>query len=327
MNHGARRNTAASVRQRLLNRARTDGADFQRVLMRFGAERLLYRLSQSEHRDTFILKGALLFAVWLAESHRSTKDLDLLGGGDPAVGSLIDIFRSLCAVPVEPDGLTFLPESVSGAEIREEQEYGGIRITLRALLGSAHIPLQVDIGFGDAVTPAPDKIQFPTLLDLPAPRLRVYPRETVVAEKLQAMISLGLDNSRMKDFFDLWTLARHFSFDGMTLAAAIAATFQRRRTPLPAGTPVALTETFSGDSSKNAQWRAFVKRSLTTPDAPSLPEVVSLVGQFLLPVLEASREGHHVTMIWVPGGPWSRGRAHQGLGRPAPGARSRRSSG
>jgi predicted nucleotidyltransferase component of viral defense system len=305
MNRGYPRDPAASVRRRLLNLARERGEDFQRVLIRYTSERLLYRLSCSEYRDSFVLKGALLFAVWFSEPYRPTKDLDLLGRGPSEVGPLVEAFRALCSTPVEADGLTFLPESVVGGAIRDEMEYGGIRINLLALLGNARIPLQVDVGFGDAVTPAPSEVDFPTLLDLPGPRLRVYPRETVVAEKLEALVRLDLDNSRMKDFYDLWVLSRRFAFEGAVVVQAVRATFQRRGTALPADTPVALTTTFSDSSAKQTQWQAFIRRGASAADVPPLAEIITGLRAFLLPPLEALQGARPFANTWSPGGHWS----------------------
>lgn len=275
------------------------------MLVRYALERLLYRLTVSEQRDRFLLKGALLFAVWSSEMHRPTKDLDLLGRGDPSRVTLEETFRALCAIAEQDDGIEYLPETVACAEISEETEYGGLRITLTAKLGAAEIPVQVDVGFGDAITPAPEEVEFPTLLDMPAPRLRAYPKETVVAEKFEAMVSLELGNSRMKDFFDLWTLARTFSFHGEALSQAIQATFARRGTPLPEGRPVALTAEFSADAAKLAQWQAFCRRSVIQNPAPSLQEVITLLGQFLLPPLAKLRAGEHWVDTWSPDGIWS----------------------
>jgi predicted nucleotidyltransferase component of viral defense system len=297
----------ASVRQRLLNLARERREDFQRLLRRYAQERLLYRLSRSEHRDSFILKGALLFAIWSSEPHRPTRDLDLLGRGDPAATTLVETFRALCSVPVEPDGIVFLPETLTGREIREEQEYGGIRLTLLALMGTARVPLQVDIGFGDTVTPAPVEVEFPVLLDFPAPHLCAYPRETVVAEKLEAMVSLGLDNSRMKDFYDLWVLSQRFAFDGVPLSAAVEATFKRRGTRLPTDTPAALTETFGNAVAKQTQWQAFTRRSLSATEVPSLPDLIVSLRSFVLPVFRSLQERKAFTATWTPAGRWRAG--------------------
>jgi hypothetical protein len=211
----ALKDVAASVRQRLLNRSRERGEDFQLTLIYFALERLMYRLSRSAYRDRFILKGAMLFSVWSETPHRATRDLDLLRRGDHEMSVLIHEFQEICRTPIEDDGMAFLPESISGEKIREGDEYQGIRLTFEARLGVARIPIQVDIGFGDAVLPKPEPLDYPTLLDFPAPRLLAYPRETVIAEKFQSMVELGIANSRMKDFFDLWFLAGYSSLTAL----------------------------------------------------------------------------------------------------------------
>ena len=296
-------NLPASVHVRLLNVARQRQAPFQRLLAQYAVERLLYRLSQSQYREHFILKGAMLFLLWHDALPRPTRDLDLLGKGNPDPEHLEEIFRSLCQVFVEEDGLRFLPESVTSEEIRKEADYTGVRVRLTAMLGKARISLLVDIGFGDAVTPEAPEADFPALLSFPAPRLLVYPRETVVAEKYQAMVAMGLLNSRMKDFYDLWILAREFSFRGPTLCQAIAATFSRRQTSLPESTPAALTPAFSQDETKRRQWRGFLDRS--DLEGISLTDVVMLLQDFLLPPTPALQEGSPVTRSWSPGGPWT----------------------
>jgi len=227
------KNVAASVRQRLLNRSRQTGEDFQLLFTRYAIERLLFRLAASEHRDAFVLKGAMLFALWTGEMHRPTRDLDLLGFGDSGEGRLRAVFETLCGVAVMDDGLTFAADSVAVEPIREDQEYGGQRVTVAVTLGQPRIVLQVDVGFGDAVTPAAEEVEYPTLLGMEPPRLRAYPKETVVAEKLEAMVKLGLANTRMKDFYDVLVMARTFPFDGDTLRRAITATFARRGTAVP----------------------------------------------------------------------------------------------
>ena len=223
------RNLPASVRSRLLALAKSRGEDFTFVLMRYGLERLLFRLGRSAHAHEFVLKGAMLFPLWSGNPHRSTKDLDLLGFGSPDASRLVRVFREVVAIPV-PDGIEFLPETVKAVPIREDAIYDGIRVTLEALLTAARMHLQVDVGFRDAVVPAPLETSYPTMLDVPAPVLRAYPREAVIAEKLHAMVDLGLANSRMKDFFDLWFLASNFSFDGGTLGESVRSTFGRRAT-------------------------------------------------------------------------------------------------
>lgn len=298
------KNTAASVRQRLLNHAKKHHEDFQYVLIRYGLERLLYRLSQSKVRDRFILKGASLFTIWTNEPHRATRDIDLLGHGDNSIASMVDVFCELCDFDVEDDGLVFDRNSVKGANIGKDKAYDGLRMTLEARLERAKIPIQVDIGFGDIVMPAPCEIEYPTLLALPQPTLLSYPKETVVAEKFQAMVLLGMGNSRMKDFFDLWVMSREFSFEGDVLADAIQATFERRKTPLPSQTPLALTATFSTDAMKQTQWKAFIRKIHSRVSAVDLAEVTSSLEDFLMPPTKARLSGKPFQQIWSAGGPW-----------------------
>lgn len=259
-----------SVRERLLNLSRKRQDDFNLLLVRYAIERFLYRLSQSPFAHQFVLKGATLFTVWSGELHRPTRDLDLLGFGDSSSEVLQSLFSTICKLPVEDDGLVFDSSTIKVAEIRETQEYGGKRVTLSVYLGSAVIPLKVDVGFGDVITPGSVLSIYPTLLPNPEPHLRTYPKESVVAEKLQAMVVLGLANSRMKDFYDLWILSRHFSFQGPSLKQAIEATFTRRQTELSQSVPTALTAVFAKDSEKIKQWRAFLDRNaLDVCDATS----------------------------------------------------------
>lgn len=297
-------NTAHSVKDRLLKLSKERGEDFNFVLVRYGLERLLYRLSRSSHAEQFVLKGAMLFTVWAQHPHRATKDLDLHGVGSPEMERLAEVFRDVCATDVEDDGLSFDPKSVSATRIKEDAEYEGVRVTLSGKLGSARIAVQIDVGFGDAISPAPAMTEFPTLLDQPSPRVRAYPRETVVAEKLHAIVYLGMANSRMKDFFDLWFLCREFAFDGPRLVQAIRATFERRATALPEGVPPGLTESFATDATKQTQWKAFLRRSRVTDDDHTLQEVVATISPFLLPALQAAREDGALSE-WPPGGPWS----------------------
>ncbi|MBI5502103.1 MAG: nucleotidyl transferase AbiEii/AbiGii toxin family protein [Deltaproteobacteria bacterium] len=295
---------AASVRQRLLDLARRQGEDFQAVLTRYGLERFLYRLASSPHGDEFVLKGAVLFAVWTGEMHRATWDVDLLGRGDPEAGRIRKLFVEVCQERVEADGLLFDEGSVRAERIREDRLYEGLRVRIAGRLGAARIQLQIDVGFGDAVRPPPRKLLLPTLLDLPAPVLKSYPREAVVAEKLDAMVTLGMANSRLKDFYDLWVLAREFSFEGRSLADAVRATFRRRRTPLPTEEPLALTDVFGRDAAKQVQWKAFVRRGRLRPDDPGLPVVIDALRAFLLPPIRAVASGDAFDTSWTPGGPW-----------------------
>lgn len=295
---------AASVRQRLLNRSHERGEDFQLTLIYYALERLLYRLSRSNYHDRFVLKGAMLFSVWSQTPHRATRDLDLLGQGPNDVATLVKEFREICQTPVEDDGLTFLGESVTGGEIRDGEEYEGVRLSFEARLGVARIPIQVDIGFGDVVLPKPVPLDYPTLLDFPAPHLLAYPRESVVAEKFQSMVELGIANSRMKDFFDLWFLSRQFDFDGASLSQAIHGTFTRRSTSLPSTPPLCLTPDFSNDRDKQAQWKGFLKRAGLDVQGLTLAQVLSQLEKFLMPPTRAAAKGETFTAQWPPGGPW-----------------------
>lgn len=307
MNGRQRSDPAASVRARLLNLARARGEDFQLVLTRYGLERLLYRLSRSPHAERFVLKGAMLFLLWSEEPHRATRDVDFLGLGDMGLDALRRIFREVCTTAVEHDGVTFDPESIQVEPIRDDTEYGGMRVTLMGELSGARIPVQADIGVGDAVTPASVSVDYPVLLDGPVPVIATYTRESVIAEKYQAMVAFGMANSRMKDYYDLWVLARDHAFEATVLGDAIRNTFERRRTVLPDNTPLGLTSEFSGDRQKKAQWRAFLSRIATGRGnvRPELDEVCGLLASFLtLPTRVASvaedRQSH-----WQPGGPWT----------------------
>jgi hypothetical protein len=268
-------NRAASIRARLKQHADATKEDFNLVLTRYGIERLLYRLAVSEHGTQFVLKGALLFALWYGQAHRPTRDADLLGFGpdDPAV--LATIFRSLCAMEVD-DGVRFDVASVRVGTIRKEARYGGVRVDIQATLDNARIALQVDVGFGDAVTPAPPTMVYPGLLrDVPTAPLRVYPKATVVAEKLHAVCILGITNSRMKDYFDLDLLLRDPEVDDDELRSAVAATFQRRQSSIPAALPIGLSDAFAADPGKRTQWAAFLRKNRL--DASGLEDVLRRV--------------------------------------------------
>ena len=273
----------ASVRARLLNRAKAQGIDFNLVLTRFALERLLYRLSVSEHRDRFVLKGALLFDLWFDVPHRPTRDVDFLGFGSADVATLEATFRDISGIGSD-DGITFDASSIRAIEIRNEANYPGVRVTLFGMLSGARIAVQADVGFGDAVTPGPTEVVYPVMLeDLPPPRLKTYPKQTVIAEKFEAIASLGMSNSRMKDYFDLWVMFRQFDASTEALAEAVQATFERRKTPLPGPIPLGLSDEFAVDKSKQAQWSAFVNRNKL--DAPSLTEVVAILRDYWLSIV------------------------------------------
>ncbi len=275
-------NRAASIRQRLLNRARQEQETFDAVLNRFGRERLLYRIGISAYRDRFLLKGAMLFALWYDMPHRPTRDMDLLGFGPGELFVLERVFREITQQQVD-DGLAF-SETVTAAEIRKEANYAGARVTLLATLEQARISLQVDIGFGDPVTPEAEQIDYPVLLeDLNPPRLGAYPVYTVIAEKLQAIVSLGMVNSRLKDYFDLQVLLVREELDDQVLTEAVRRTFAVRSTPMPKQVPLGLSSEFGEDPDKQAQWRAFLQRN-ELAEVP-LPAVVSQIREGLVPVL------------------------------------------
>ncbi len=295
---------AVSVRQRLLNLAKSRGENFDLVLTHYGLERLLYRLSRSRFSDQFILKGAMLFSLWSDDPHRATRDVDLLGHGDNSPGHLITVFREIVSETVDDDGLVFDGRSIHAQTIAEESEYNGIRVQLKTVLASANISLQVDIGFGDVVTPDAEQTEYPTLLGFPAPVLRTYPRETVVAEKYQAMVMLGIANSRMKDFYDIWVLARDFDFDGSVLCHAVKATFERRKTQLPDAEPLAFTSAFFSDRQKQTQWQAFINKQGLTKESVALDQVIDELRRFLMPPTKALNVGEVFEYHWPAGGNW-----------------------
>lgn len=298
-----KKNTAASVRARLKNKALEKNTEFQTLLIRFGNERLLYRLSQSEYKTDFLLKGAALFAVWTGEPHRPTRDLDLLGFGANDIPTLENIFCEICAIDGGGDGLQFVADTIKGAEIRADKNYQGVRITMLAVLDGARIPLQIDIGFGDAVTPAAEMKTLETILDLPKPRLRIYPKETVVAEKFEAMVKFGITNSRMKDFWDVRFLIKEFDFDGALLQKAIRATFAARQTSVPQTFPTALTDAFAENASTAADWTAFIKRSRITSDIDFLAVLESL-REFFAPLIEAEAGNANFGKTWTAQKGW-----------------------
>jgi len=295
------KNIAASVRDRLYNVAQREKRDFNLILTAFATERLVYRLSRSEYANSFVLKGARLFALWAHKPYRPTRDLDLLGFGDPSPEALRQAFESICRVQVEPDGVIFDDTAMTIEEIRLEQEYNGQRIKLTARLAQARIPLQIDVGFGDVVTPEAQMLDYTPLLDsLPAPRIRAYPRESVIAEKLQAIVALGTLNTRMKDFYDISVLANDFDFDGPTLCEAIRATFQRRNTPVPSELPACLQDSFANDEDRKRLWKGFLKRSAIEESADGgFAGVLVKVRDFLgPPLLTAGRDEPSFAMTW-----------------------------
>jgi len=297
------RNVAASVRQRLLNRARTEGRPFNEVLQYFALERFLYRLGRSPYRHQFVLKGALMFSAWQSPFSRPTRDIDLLGRLDNTVEHVVSAIRAICQEPVQEDGLRFDAESVAGERIIEAANYKGVRVRSVAHLTTARIPIQIDVGFGDPVVPGPSLVRLPTILDFPPPELLGYSRESAIAEKFQAMVYLGAINSRMKDFYDIWLLATRFAFDGPLLAQAIRETFYRRQTTLPVA-PFAFSDAFAQDREKQIQWIAFIRRHHLEDTPTTLHETIQVIAAFLQPAIYALSEGQPFNWHWLPGGPW-----------------------
>ena len=297
-------NIAASVRARLQDLAREQQADFQRVLTRYALERLLFRLSVSPHKNLFVLKGAMLYVAWLADPFRTTRDLDLLAFADRATTSLLEIFRNICSQPVADDGLRFDTENILVEPSSGDRTQKALRVRTSAQLASAIIRVQIDVGFGDIVTPGPLELEYPVLLGHPAPTLNAYPRDTVVAEKFEAIVALDLANSRMKDFYDLLAMSRLFAFEGTTLAAAIRATFEQRATAIPHERPPSLTQAFLEDSRKFVQWRSFLTRDPLLIDEPDLRTVIREVGNFIMPAARAAIDDRRTLGRWTSDCGW-----------------------
>jgi len=300
----AKSNLPASVAARLLNRAKQTGDVYQTLLTIFCFERFLYRLGKSEMRERFVLKGAMLLRLWSDQPYRATRDLDLLRTGDGSFEAIRADLRTICAVPVEPDAVSFDADAVAIEAIRAEDEYAGTRATLPARCGKARLSLQIDMGLGDSVWPAPRSCAYPALLDFPPPEVLAYPREAVVAEKLEALIVLGDRNSRIKDFFDLHHMASRFEFDRETLAEAVRRTFARRKTSIPAEPPIGLTRAYWENPSRPAQVRAFARRAGLAVGGDPAPDLARVLGAFLLPLLEDVRRDTRREGTWQPGGPW-----------------------
>jgi predicted nucleotidyltransferase component of viral defense system len=267
-------------------------------------ERFLYRLSKTPHCAQFVLKGALMLYVWDAPLARATKDLDFLGRLDNSLENLERVVCEVCTADVEPDGLLFDPTTVKSERIKEDADYQGVRVRFVALLGRARVGMQIDVGFGDVVTPGAEPITYPALLDFPAPELSGYPRETVVAEKFHAMVYLRTLNSRVKDFYDVWLLARQYAFDSALLAKAISATFTNRETTIDL-TPIAFTPDFTEQASTLTQWNAFRNKLPHTECPAKLSEVVTVLVEFLIPIARACASGESFNRHWSPGGPWT----------------------
>ena len=285
------KNVSASVLSRLKNYAKANGAVYNEVLVRFAIERVLKRLERTPHASKCILKGGTLFFVWGGGfSFRPTMDADLEFRGDGSPESLARIFRDVANVSCESeDGLRIDADSIRAIPIREDDQYGGVRVTMTARIGTVRIPVQIDIGVGDAITPMARKMMFPTILDMEAPFIKMYPRETVVAEKFQTIVKRGIANSRMKDYYDLWMLSADENVDRAKAKLAIARTFERRKTAVPSAVPVGLSEAFAIDPDKSVQWRAFVRKNRLDIGEKSLSDVVASIREFLMPLITVDR--------------------------------------
>jgi Nucleotidyl transferase AbiEii toxin, Type IV TA system len=297
-------NVSASVHQRLLNLARETDRPFNELLQYYTMERFLFRLGNSPHANSYVLKGALMLRVWELPLARPTMDIDMLGHVPNSVDDLIEIIKQCLAVETPDDGVSFEAKSVKGEPITIDKKYHGVRIRMHGKLGNARLSLQVDFGFGDIVVPGPVEIEYPELLDFGKPHLLGYTPESAIAEKFQAMVELDMANTRLKDFFDLWKLSQSLHFNGSVLATAIATTFKRRGTPLPNSPPVALTENFSSNPVKQAQWVAFLRKVRQEMGAAMLPEIVREIAVFLLPPTYKIANDKPFEKSWTPGGPW-----------------------
>ena len=297
-------NVGASVRARLLNRSRESGEDFQFLLQRYAAERFLYRLGTCPHRERYVLKGATLLALWSEAVYRPTRDLDFTGYGSRLPNDVRSAIRDICAVPVADDGITFNSETIRIETIRDQDEYDSLRTRFEATLYGARIPMQIDIGFGNAIEPPPTDEHYPVLLDAPCPRIRVYPREAVVAEKLHAMVVLGARNSRYKDFYDLHALVQHFDFDGERLSRAVGATFERRETTITRVAPIALTPRFYGDTARAEEWAGYRKRNALPGAPPEFGIIGDRLRAFFGEPWAAMACGAKFAGTWLAGGPW-----------------------
>lgn len=299
------KDVAASVSARLSNYAREQNYTYQEVLQYYAIERFLYRLAQSRYRDTFVLKGGVAFFAWEIPLRRATRDIDLHGLGLRGVELLKAVIKEICELTVQLDGMLFDAKSVNGTTIQDQAEYQGIRVRFTGYLGTARMPMQLDIGFSDVLVPPAIMVDYPTILDMPEPHLHAYSWETLIAEKFQAMVFLGSINTRMKDFYDVWLLTYEAAIDGSILQQAIATTFNNRTTPLPDNFPIEFSQTFANE--KQRQWRAFISREkLGSGEVDSLAQVVQRLNDFLFPVVDATRKKTEFDDVWSPAKGWDK---------------------
>jgi predicted nucleotidyltransferase component of viral defense system len=297
------RNIAASVHQQLLNKAKESSRPFNELLQYFAIERFIYRLSMSSHADKFILKGALMFSAWCGLASRPTMDIDLLGSIDNSLEVISAAIKDTCLMDVEADGISFNAETVEAIRITEDAEYEGVRVRVHGSLGNARVSIQIDIGFGDVIVPNANTVSYPTILDFPAPELKGYTMESTIAEKFQAMVKLGVLNSRMKDFYDIWVLSLTFDFKGEVLADAIEKTFEIRNTPATLDTAL-FNPSFGKDGDKNVQWQSFIRKTKLINAPESFGEVIGAVKLFLEPLAASIAERRAFSSNWTAPGPW-----------------------
>ena len=299
------KNIEASVGSKLHNIAKASNMPYAEVLQYYGIERFIYRMSVSRHSDNFVLKGALLFMVWDIPGRRTTIDIDVLARMDNQVANVEKIVREVCGLEVKPDGLMFDAGTVRGQKIKEGADYEGVRVKFSGMLERARIPMQIDFGFGDVVYPESRVIDYPVILDSDKPRLRGYPPESVISEKFESMVKLGLLNSRMKDFYDVWLMIRRFDFDGGNLAESLHRTFQNRNTPIPYGKPLLAEEIYDLKSDRQTLWTAFLKKNELKNVPVKLGDVAGEIESFLIEILEALFEDREFTKTWKAPGPWA----------------------
>ena len=297
------KNTSVSVHDRLRNMAKESSRPFNELLQHFAIERFIYRLSKSPHADRFILKGALMLSVWSGPVSRPTMDIDLLGKIDNSIEEIKAVMRDACKMDVEDDGMFFNEQTVSAARITEDAEYEGVRVRIKGNLGNARVSLQIDIGFGDVIVPGPGKVDYPTLLEFPSPELNGYTMETTIAEKYQAMVKLGVLNSRMKDFYDIWMLSRTFDFNGGVLAKAIERTFMNRKTDLT-NDPVIFDPSFGRDGTKQVQWQGFIRKARLRNVPGDFEDVVASIKIFLEPPVRSLADRWTFHSTWKASGAW-----------------------
>ena len=298
----SQRDIAHSIYRRLLNRARKNNEDFNYTLNRYGVERFLYRLSISPYAKQFVLKGASLLFVWKGRNYRVTRDIDLLGY---KTADIKNIFKDISSIVCQQDdSIHFMPESVKAENIRDNTDYGGLNVSIDAILLNAKIALRIDIGFGDVIKPEPEIISYPVLLDMPRPQLRAYNRETFIAEKFEAMVHLGIANSRLKDFYDIWLLSRFFDFSAAKLTASIENTFKRRRTEIPKGKPFIFTSEFYNDLQKQTQWKTFIRKTRAENAPAEFSAVIKEIDDFFMPLLRILNNPSQAKIVWIKGKGW-----------------------